>query len=96
MIEQFHPEGSPYVDICNHASQEPLTIQKNSVILLRVSFNDYDVEEMNTLQEYYQKTFPNNKVVVMFDNIKIDVIHDKSYRKVRPCADISYETQNYY
>lgn len=96
MIEQFHPEGLPCVNTSNHISQEPLIIQKNSVILLRVSFNDYDVNEMNVLQEYYQKIFPNNKVVVMFDNIEIDVIHDKSYKKERPCADISYETSNYY
>ena len=92
MIEQYNPEVVATI-APSHANT--LTVQKNSVIILRVSFNDYDLDDMNRLQEYYSKVFPNNTVCVMFDNIDIEVINDQSYRKERPCADIPYDSYNY-
>lgn len=92
MIEQYNPE----VIAANMPSHtNALTVQRNSVIILRVSFNDYDLDDMNRLQEYYSKVFPNNTVCVMFDNIDIEVINDQSCRKARPCADIPYDSYNY-
>ena len=92
MIEQYNPE---VVATTAPSHTNTLTVQKNSVIILRVAFNDYDLNEMNLLQEYYSKVFPNNKVCVMFDNIDIEVVNDQSYRKARPCADIPYDPYNY-
>jgi hypothetical protein len=92
MIEQYNPE---VVAATMPSHTNALTVQRNSVIVLRVSFNDYDLDDMNRLQEYYSKVFPNNTVCVMFDNIDIEVINDQSYRKARPCADIPYDSYNY-
>ena len=92
MIEQYNPE---VIAATTPSYTNALTVQRNSVIILRVSFNDYDLDDMNRLQEYYSKVFPNNTVCVMFDNIDIEVINDQSYRKARPCADISYDSYNY-
>lgn len=96
MIEQFHPEGL----LCREApAAAPTqlaipTIQRNSVIVLRVSRNDYDLDEMNVLRDYYSKIFPNNTVAVMFDDIEMEIVNDNSWRK-RPCAEEKYDTYNY-
>ena len=96
MIECYHPEGLS----CKEAPvAHPMqlispTIQRNSVIVLRVSRNKYDLDEMNTLRDYYSKIFPINTVAVMFDDIEIEIVNDNSWRK-RPCAEEKYDTYNY-
>lgn len=96
MIEYFHPEGTPCKEApAAHSMQLAIpTIQRNSVIVLRVSRNDYDLDEMNALRDYYSKIFPNNTVAVMFDDIEMEIVHDNSWRK-RPCAEEKYDTFNY-
>ena len=96
MIEYLYPEGA----VCKEApaaisAQFSIpTVQRNSVIVLRVSRNDYDLDEMNALRDYYSKIFPNNTVAVMFDDIEMEIVHDNSYHK-RPCAEESYNAYNY-
>lgn len=93
MIEEYYT-GTPISQLCNSSPSTPAvalqtpTIQKNSVIVLRVSRNDYDLDDMNTLRDYYQKLFPNNTVAVMFDDIEMQIVNDNSWRK-RPCAEVS-------
>lgn len=92
MIEYLYP-GEP------QHREEPIvtpmqlaipTVQRNSVIVLRVPHNYYDLDEMNILRDYYSKIFPNNTVAVMFDDIEIEIVHDNSSRK-RPCAEEKYD-----
>ena len=93
MIEEYYT-GTPISQLCSSAPSAPSvalqtpTIQKNSVIVLRVSRNDYDLDDMNTLRDYYQKLFPNNTVAVMFDDIEMHIVNDNSWHK-RPCAEVS-------
>ena len=63
-----------------------LTLEKNSVLLLRCN-KEYCLDEMNIIQQQMQKVFPNNKVVVLFDDIVPEIIHDKSYKIERPLAE---------
>lgn len=74
---------------------QALTVKPNSVIVLRCSKDEYNLEDMNTLRDYYAKVFPNNKVCVMFDDIEIEIVHDKSWHTSRPCAEESYDLYNY-
>lgn len=80
MIEYFHPEGMPYKDALVATSMQLAipTVQQNSVIILRVSRNDYDLDAMNILRDYYSKIFPNNIVAIMFDDIEMEIVHDNS------------------
>lgn len=73
---------------------QSLTVQPNSVIVLRCSRDDYDLNDMNTLRDYFAKVFPNNRVCVMFDDIEIEIMHDKTWRQSRPCAEESYDLYN--
>lgn len=63
-----------------------LTLEKHSVLLFRCS-KEYYLEDLNTIQQQMQKVFPNNKVVVLFEDIVPEVIHDKSYKIERPLAE---------
>ena len=74
---------------------QAFTINRNSVIILRCSKDEYNLDDMNMLRDYYAKVFPNNSVCVMFDDIEIEIVHDKSWRPSRPCAEESYDTYNY-
>ena len=96
MIEQFYPETLPQTvaPTASAISVSIPTIQRNSVIVLRVSRNDYDLDDMNILRDYYSKIFPNNTVAVMFDDIEMEIVHDNSLRK-RPCAEEKYDPYNY-
>ena len=92
MIESYEPKKAPEP---SSVRSDILTLQRDSVIVLRCSFDHYDLDEMNTLRDYYQQIFPNNRVCVMFDNIDIEVIHDKSLKKARPCAEVPYDFNSY-
>lgn len=96
MIEQFHSEELLCRDVSAAVPTQLIipTIQRNSVIILRVPRYDYDLDEMNMLRDYYSKVFPNNTVAVMFDDIEMEIVHDDSQRR-RPCAEEKYDTYNY-
>lgn len=96
MIEYFYPEGLSCKDAPTaHSIQLAIpTIQRNSVIVLHVSRNNYDLDEMNVLRDYYSKLFPNNTVAVTFDDIEMEIVHDNSWHK-RPCAEEKYDTFDY-
>lgn len=96
MIEYLYPEGAVYREAPAAAPMQLTipTIQRNSVIVLRVDRNNYDLDEMNFLRDYYSKFFPNNPVAVIFDDIEMEIVNDNSYHK-RPCAEEVYDTYNY-
>ena len=96
MIEYLYPEGAVCKDVSAAIPTQfsiP-TIQGNSVIILRISRNGYNLDDMNVLRDYYSKIFPNNTIAVMFDDIEMKIVHDNSYHK-RPCAEESYNDYNY-
>ena len=93
MIGYYDP-ANPCVEMAPAAPSmppAPLTLGRNSVIVLRCARDDYDLDDLNILRDYYQKVFPNNTVCVMYDNIEIEIVHDKSWKKGRPCAEEPYD-----
>jgi hypothetical protein len=83
MIEYLNNCNAPEAEI----SSTSLTVKQNSVIVIKVPYLEYNVEDLNALQSYYKKVFPNNTVAVMWDNIQIEVVHDQSWKQSRPCAN---------
>lgn len=96
MIDHYDPISPCTESGASRPSITPsaLTIERNSVVVLRCSKNDYDLDDMNVLRDYYRKVFPNNTVCVMFDDIEIEIVHDKSWKKARPCAEEPYDPYN--
>lgn len=93
MIEQYtsHATGAPdEMKYCVIPSDK--TVKRNSVIVLRVAPEHYDLEDLNTLQKYYQERFPNNQVCVMWNDIEIEIVHDHTFKKERPCAEAYSDT----
>ena len=68
-----------------------LTLEKYSVLVIRCS-QQYDLNALNTLREQVQKVFPNNTVLVTYDDIDFLTIADKSYKPERPLAEEPYDT----
>lgn len=68
-----------------------LVVQKNSVLLFQCS-KEYCLDEMNLIREQLQKVFPNNKVIVLYNDIIPQIIHDNSYKVERPLAEEPYGT----
>ena len=99
MIEQYYTgqtvnassSGAP----ATIEQPQALTVKSNSVIILRCSKDEYNLDDMHTLRDYYSKVFPNNRVCVMFDDIEIEIVHDKALRHSRPCAEEGYDLYNY-
>ena len=83
MIEYLNNCNTPEAEI----SLTSLTVKRNSVIILKVPSSQYDIEDLNALQSYYKKAFPNNTVVAMWNDIQIEVVHDQSWKQSRPCAN---------
>jgi hypothetical protein len=97
MIKQYEPGvlESPSCCLETLTSPQLLTVRPNSVIVIRCPKDEYSLDEMNILRDYYSKVFPNNKICVMFDDINIEIIHDKSWKNARPCAEENYDPYNY-
>lgn len=66
-------------------------LKPNSVIILKAPSDRYNVDDLNALQDYYRKLFPNHTVCVMWNDIDIEIVHDHSLRKERPCAALPDE-----
>lgn len=101
MIEQYNTneshissENGMYKPVFDKARPLAHTIEPNSVIVLRCSKDEYTLEDMNMLRDYYKKVFPYNRICVMYDDIEIEIVHDKSLRPSRPCAEESYDLYN--
>jgi hypothetical protein len=88
MINQYDCAGQPLTlnQYPLSAESSRLTLEKNSVLLLRCS-KDYYLDDLNLIQTQVQKAFPNTKVIVLYNDIVPEVIYDKTYRTERPLAE---------
>lgn len=58
---------------------EQTDVQPGDIIIARVSFEDFQQSSPDTLQElreHLRRTFPNNEVSLMSDNIKLTKVKD--------------------
>ena len=67
-----------------------LTLEKNSVLIIRCN-QQYDLSALNIIREQMQKAFPNNTVLVTYDDIDFLTIADKTYKPERPLAEEPYD-----
>ena len=89
MIETYEIKDNPNNQ--EISPKQALILRRGSVLVIRASHEMYNLEDLNTLRDYYQRIFPSNPVCVMWDDIDIDIIHDQTQRKERPCAEIPYD-----
>ena len=85
---QIFPHVEPSVEVLSPL----LKVEPNSVIIIRASRVNYNLDDLNTLRDYFKNYFPNNKVCVIWDDIDIQIMNDNSWH-MRPCAEVPYDDQ---
>ena len=71
---------------------QSLTLSPRGVLVARVPKHT-DVDTIEAIRNYLKECFPNNRVVVLWENISLSVIEDESYRE-RMCPE--HDSSNYY
>ena len=84
MIESYSNKASAEME----SAAQSLTIKPNSVVVIKVS-QKYDVSDLDTLRDYFRAIFPNNTICVIWNDIEIEIVHDESWKKSRPCAEVN-------
>lgn len=71
-----------------------LTLERNSVLIARVSRDEfYDAEMLQSLYKGLKNRFPCHEVFVWYDDVEFMVIHDKAYNAERITCN---EESSYY
>ena len=62
---------------------ELFDVDKNSVIIIHVNINDLNTKQIKELFDYNRKSFndifPDNKVIVLPDNVKVSIVNKTLY-----------------
>lgn len=72
MIESFNK-----IEINNNSiSCFELTLMPKDTLVLKFDQEIWDINEANKIASYMMKLFPENKIMVIFNGIKLGVIHN--------------------